>query len=170
MNNYKNYYGYETRKQIELLAGRVADHFDGKLIENDVENERRKNSYLMLVETACAETQLGLYKDNNHTSGYGICQFDDSGFSHTMSRSEKYFDTIYQTFRIHMPTLEINELRYNILISFIMCRLFYKTKKGEIPSTREGRAKYWKKYYNTSAGGGSVEHYMESCKTHLGEE
>jgi len=33
-----------------------------------------------------------------------------------------------------------------------------------VPDSLEDQAKYWKKYYNTVAGAGTVEHFIEANK------
>ena len=50
----------------------------------------------------------------------------------------------------------------NIALAVAFCRIYYWRKPGSIPSDIEGRAKYWKKHYNTAGGKGSFEHYMDS--------
>ena len=48
----------------------------------------------------------------------------------------------------------------NIALAIAFCRLYYRRKPGAIPATMPGRAAYWKKYYNTAGGAGSVDHYV----------
>jgi len=48
----------------------------------------------------------------------------------------------------------------NIALAVAFCRLYYRRKPGAIPGTMPGRAAYWKKYYNTAGGAGSVDHYI----------
>ena len=48
----------------------------------------------------------------------------------------------------------------NIALAAAFCRLYYRRKPGAIPGTLPGRAAYWKKYYNTAGGKGSVDHYV----------
>jgi len=48
----------------------------------------------------------------------------------------------------------------NIALAVAFCRLYYRRKPGAIPGTMPGRAAYWKKYYNTAGGAGSVDHYV----------
>lgn len=151
-----------------LIAGNVCRHFDGEPIINDTNNEKYINAYNLIVETACAETQFCTFPDNNHSSGFGGWQFDRTGFKHVIEKSMKYRDEIYKKFRVDISVIKIEELRYNPFLSIILCRLFYKSIPDAIPSTREGRAKYWKKWYNTSAGSGTVRHYIESCERILG--
>ena len=55
-------------------------------------------------------------------------------------------------------------IKTNIAIAICMCRFHYRRVPSAIPKTKEGRARYWKKYYNTELGKGSVEHYLEANK------
>ena len=55
-------------------------------------------------------------------------------------------------------------IKTNIAIAICMCRFHYRRVPSAIPKTKEGRAKYWKKYYNTELGKGSIEHYLEANK------
>ena len=48
----------------------------------------------------------------------------------------------------------------NIALAAAFCRIYYRRKPGAIPGTIPGRAAYWKKYYNTSGGAGTVDHYV----------
>tara|TARA_R100001594_G_scaffold141731_1_gene187997 strand:- start:334 stop:786 length:453 start_codon:yes stop_codon:yes gene_type:complete len=55
-------------------------------------------------------------------------------------------------------------IKTNIAIAICMCRFHYRRVPSAIPRTKEGRAKYWKTYYNTVKGKGTIEHYMEANK------
>lgn len=44
------------------------------------------------------------------------------------------------------------DLRYQAL----MCRIHYRRIPTRLPDTYAGMAEYWKKYYNTSAGSGTI--------------
>ena len=50
----------------------------------------------------------------------------------------------------------------NIAVAIAFCRIYYRRQPGSIPKKKGNRAIYWKKYYNTEGGRGSVEHYLES--------
>ena len=60
-----------------------------------------------------------------------------------------------------------NDLRDNIAYQIVMARLHYKRVPEPIPSSVEGMAEYWKRYYNTYAGKGTakeaVENYTRLC-------
>jgi len=50
------------------------------------------------------------------------------------------------------------------LLSFVFARLRYRVEKPEIPATLEGRAQFWKDYYNTKEGDGKVEQYIAKAR------
>ncbi len=52
------------------------------------------------------------------------------------------------------------EFRYGDDFAAALARVQYLTFPERIPDTLEGQAAYWKKYYNTSAGAGTVWHYL----------
>ncbi len=51
-------------------------------------------------------------------------------------------------------------LMFNLVYGVAMCRAHYLRKPGIVPKTLEDQAHYWKKYYNTYLGGGSVKSYL----------
>tara|TARA_R110002020_G_scaffold288669_2_gene504138 strand:- start:7440 stop:7892 length:453 start_codon:yes stop_codon:yes gene_type:complete len=55
-------------------------------------------------------------------------------------------------------------IKTNIAIAICMCRFHYRRVPSAIPKTKNGRAKYWKKHYNTELGKGTVEHYLDANK------
>ena len=58
-------------------------------------------------------------------------------------------------------------LETNISYAIIHCRLKYRRVPKRLPSSLEGQAEYWKKYYNTEGGKGDPEHFVESTKKWL---
>ena len=48
----------------------------------------------------------------------------------------------------------------NIAFAVAFCRIFYRRKPGPIPGTLPGRAAYWKRFYNTPRGAGTVDKYI----------
>lgn len=128
-------------------------------------NGSNNNAHLLLMETAFAETKYGDTPDLNFFSGYGIFQFDEVGFRDTVTRTPAARkDLIRKVYGIDLDQLTLTALQWSPLASAIMCRCFYLLRSGIIPSTLEGRAEYWKKYYNTIAGKGSIEHYISANK------
>ena len=58
-------------------------------------------------------------------------------------------------------------LEKNIAAAIVHCRLKYWRVPMKMPNTLEGRAKYWKKYYNTEQGKGTEEKYIDTVKEYL---
>ena len=52
-------------------------------------------------------------------------------------------------------------LTTNIAAQIILCRLHYRRVPKPLPKTLDDQAQYWKTYYNTSKGSGTVEHFKE---------
>ena len=52
-------------------------------------------------------------------------------------------------------------LETNLAAQIAMCRLHYRRIPSKLPSSLKSQAAYWKKYYNSSAGRGTVEDFLE---------
>lgn len=57
---------------------------------------------------------------------------------------------------------DARELVGNLNYAVAMCRVHYLRAPGAVPIDRLGQARYWKKWYNTERGAGSVEEYMRN--------
>ena len=58
-------------------------------------------------------------------------------------------------------------LEKNISAAIVHCRLKLWRIPKSLPNTLEGRAKQWKKYYNTEQGKGTEEKYIDTVKEYL---
>ena len=61
-------------------------------------------------------------------------------------------------------------LEKNIAAGIVHCRLKYWRVPKRMPSTIEGKADYWKKYYNTEGGKGDPEHFVEVYQKYIQQE
>jgi len=128
-------------------------------------NGSNQSAVKLLLETAGVETGKGTVRDNTREAGMGITQFDWIGFKDVLDRTrQKDKDKILRYFDINIDWVKWEELRYNPLLAIIFTRLKYKLIPEAIPNTLKGRAKYWKIHYNTEAGKGDIEHYLEMNK------
>jgi hypothetical protein len=125
----------------------------------------------MLLETAAAETGLGLLPDRTIHAGMGITQIDNGPpyfpFDDIKRRSMGKRELIINQLGIDIELVEWEHLRYTPLLALLFTRLHYRLRPEPIPIEREGRAVYWKQFYNTEAGKGTVEHYMRMCNRYL---
>lgn len=122
------------------------------------------DAYRLILETAGVESKFGTVRDRTINAGIGVCQFDKIPFYDRKPKMMKYRDRILTDLGVDLNLIKWEHLRYDSFVSLIMCRLYYKIIQEPLPIDLEGRAKYWKKYYNTRAGKGTVEHYIKSSK------
>ena len=115
----------------------------------------------MIIETAVTETGLGRIEDKTDGAGIGITQFDKIPFADVRDRCIKLKPQIEKDLGVDITLVEWEHLRYNSFLSLLFCRLLYKPFSEEIPKDKISRASYWKRYYNTIAGKGTIEHYLK---------
>jgi len=56
-------------------------------------------------------------------------------------------------------------LAWNLRYACAMARVHYWRVPAAIPDALEDQARYWKRHYNTSAGKGTVEHYLDAWRS-----
>lgn len=89
-------------------------------------------------------------------------------------------DSLYANFLVYQPHLlalvkEIEPscsskaLLWNLRYSAAMTRVHYRALKAPLPKPGDiqAQAAYWKKYYNTAAGKGTVEEYLRNWNKHV---
>ncbi|MEL2282465.1 hypothetical protein AAER89_29600, partial [Klebsiella pneumoniae] len=115
------------------------------------------------VETAASETLLGGYKDPTPSSaGTGLTHVDLGTFEWLRDKykNSRYSAVLLDQFGIDRSRTVYAELRTSPLMAMLFSRLRYLAVSELIPATREARAAYWKKYYNTSAGEGTPPDFI----------
>ena len=57
----------------------------------------------------------------------------------------------------------VNSLLTNLAVQAAFCRLHYRRVPAKLPKAGDlkGQAEYWKKYYNTEKGKGTIEHFIK---------
>lgn len=120
----------------------------------------------MIAGTACVESNCGEYIKQVKGPACGIFQIEPktardiyTNYIQYHSNYKHYYDKYYNNYL----TLEQN-LKFNLAFSIFMCRMFYMRIKAPIPDTVQEQAQYWKKYYNTELGKGTVDNYIKKGK------
>lgn len=129
--------------------------------------DTREYAVALLVETAAAETLLGELRDPTmYAAGTGLTQVDRGTFDWLKQSyaSTPVATAIQKRFNIDISRTQYQELETSPVLAMLFCRLRYMKAKGAIPATLEGRAAYWKQWYNTSAGKGTVADYINKVR------
>lgn len=122
-----------------------------------------ENAKKLLWETATAESERGTYPVYNpfRDYGLGVMQFDKVGFLDTKERtSQANKDKIKKAFGYDINQVKYEDLRFSVELSVIFARLKYWLVPSPIPSTLQGRAEYWKTWYNSEYGAGTPHKYI----------
>lgn len=119
-----------------------------------------------LKRIARAESNFGQARDTFRESGdKGIFQIREVGFEATKDTAshpnlQRAHDRIRDELGIDWQSVEFSDLD-KPLIAALAARLFLLRIPEPIPETLEGQAEYWKKFYNTALGKGTVEGFIK---------
>jgi len=119
-----------------------------------------KNAVDLLMETCAVESDFMTYNKQIGGPALGIFQMEPDTLHDIRVNYIKYRPELREF-------LEGNLL--DVEFAIIAARIHYMRVSTPIPSTRLLRAKYWKQYYNTHLGRGTVEKYMEKAQRYLGD-
>lgn len=123
----------------------------------------------LLLGTACQESHCGEYIRQLGCTGprgaFGIYQMElatarDIYDNYLTYKREELYALIENLKGISSNLTD--GLTWNLAFATAMTRVFYLRIREPIPYTVEEQAKYWKKYYNTSLGKGTVEEYINN--------
>lgn len=156
LKNTINYYGKRTQEEITDCIDRVCWLFDSDNCQ------RFSNACNLITETLATETGLGRIKPTAK-SPKNIAQIEEATFDDIKKRAMKYREQIEIGLGIDISAVAYEDLQ-DELIAILFCRLYYKLSPYPIPETRWLRGVYWKSYYNTAEGAGTVKHYMRMCR------
>lgn len=139
-----------------------------RAVVNKIENVYG-NDNQFLRRVAYVESKDGndrnTYRENYHG---GIWQVDQIAFRSTQDTSShprlrERFRQIMEEFGIDWPNVQWTDLR-KPLFSGIAARLFLLNIPENIPCDVEGQASYWKRHYNTAAGAGTEEKFINDVR------
>ena len=122
----------------------------------------------LLVGTALAESGLRALRQFVGGPALGFWQMEPATYMDIWGNYIKYRPELRDKVlyaggisrRKVAPTAEV--LSWNLRYACAMARVHYLRAPGAIPLTVPGQAEYWKQYYNTPLGKGTIEHYMRA--------
>jgi len=126
----------------------------------------------LLLLTAAVESNMGTFTKQLRGPARGIFQMEPfterdlwTNFLNRRTWRWKIQDLMFKP----VDLFDINNLQYNVAYAAAMTRVHYFRAPAKLPDTKflstgaltregiEAIAKYWKKYYNTEAGKGTVQ-------------
>lgn len=126
-----------------------------------------KSAEELLMLTAAVESNLGEYIEQTKGPALGVFQMEPLTHNDIMDRwlnaapksvrenVEKFLEKYMGNVSSHEDELA---LQYNLKYSILLARLKYYTVKAPLPphDDKHALASYWKQYYNTPLGKGTV--------------
>jgi len=129
----------------------------------------------LILGTLLAESNLEHIKQIGGGPAVGLLQmepatFDDIFYRYLNRTDKKELKHIVDMFLIpehpsYTITRPFYQLITNLPFAVLMARIRYLMVPAPIPKTIEGQAAYWKQYYNTEEGAGTIEKYLRNWTT-----
>lgn len=120
----------------------------------------------LVFGTACVESQCGEFICQINGPAVGIFQMEPATHEDIYKNFLKYKPELKaKVMKLASPGLTAAEnLKSNLIYAAAMCRIYYLRAPLPVPEDLHGQAEYWKKFYNTSKGKGSVQKYLDAYK------
>lgn len=108
----------------------------------------------LLLGTAAVESQFGTYIRQVHGPALGVFQMEPVTF--------RWLQTKYGDAYPVIKDREAGEMEWDLRLAIIMARLKYRSIPHPLPADNlHDIAEYWKQWYNTPAGKGTIEQFMD---------
>jgi hypothetical protein len=121
----------------------------------------------LILGTIAHESRNGWYIKQIKGPALGICQMEPATFrDHKKWLVNSNVPLLLKLEQI--GEMKAENLEWNLKLSIAMCRIHYLRKPGFIPTTVTGQAEYWKKWYNTRLGKGTIAQYLGSYADYIG--
>jgi len=124
----------------------------------------------LILGTIAQESNFGYFiKRYNGGGALGITQMERPTFTgicnHFWSNKPALMTEIQD--RTGIDYFKFEYLEFNLALSISMTRLDYLMVKDPIPETIGGYAMYWKRYYNTYKGKGTIEQFINNYHKYI---
>ena len=120
----------------------------------------------LLLGTAIQESGLRYLKQLGGGPALGLFQMEPATHKDIWDNYLRYRGELKARIDV-LCRLPIEEMLVtNLLYAAAMCRIHYLRAPDPLPEAGdlEGQAAYWKKWYNTAQGAGTVEHYIRNWR------
>ncbi len=120
----------------------------------------------LLLGTACKESECGLWLAQlDGGPARGIYQMEPATEVDIWQNFLKYRDDLVELIRVYTGFDHgASDLAGNLYYATAMCGVHYLRVPAPIPEDLDGQARYWKKFYNTEKGKGTVDEYIAAWR------
>jgi len=116
----------------------------------------------LLLGTAAQESRFGTYlRQLDGGPAVGPFQCEPATFQDLQER--------FQNVQRWMIGRSAEEMEWDIRLAILVCRLKYRSIPAALPAHDDlpGLAGYWKRYYNTAKGKGTIEEFMRNYRRYV---
>lgn len=120
----------------------------------------------LIYGTGLQESDNWKYRKQIKGPALGLFQCEPETYKDIISNYLKYRPQLLKKIMeiSHINRLNITDLISNDVFAICFCRVHYLRVSEALPTTPEGYAVYWKKYYNTYKGRGTEKQFLERYK------
>lgn len=122
----------------------------------------------LVIGTALTESSLMFLQQIGRGPARGLFQMEPATHDDIWQRYlSKKLDLLNDLKSLLIRDMDLHDqLRGNLFYAAAMCRIHYMRFKEPLPQANDwaGMAAYWKKYYNTPAGAGTVEGFLQKAR------
>lgn len=150
----------DLRKLIEETLGKLSQLPSQPSIN-------RPETVELLMGTCAQESHLGKYRRQlGGGPALGIFQMEPATFRDIRDNYLAYHEDLRNKIMeiSGVSALEPEDLVENDRLAVCMARAHYSRVREAIPASLDGWARYWKQYYNTPLGKGTVEEFVANYK------
>lgn len=119
----------------------------------------------LIIATGNAESGFRALEQNKGPA-VGFFQIEPDTIDDVLDNYARYRPTVMQVLLEYgmIQGEEYFSVMSNIALQVAFCRLCYRRVPDPIPNNLNDMAKYWKKFYNTEKGKGTVKHFLDANK------
>jgi hypothetical protein len=160
------------RRKMSLNLLQFKDLIERKITEINMYSPAAVNQ---LLGTAAVESDFGTYlRQRNGGPGRGVFSMEPATekdiWENYLDRND-HEDLARDVCMVSgVCGYDPDALEYNLAYQIVMARIHYWRVEEPLPepSDIEGLARYWKQYYNTHAGKGTVKQFLTKYRKYVG--
>lgn len=124
----------------------------------------------LLLGTMAQESEFGKYiRQLGNGPALGVFQMEPATFNDIVDNYLSYKPELIKEIKqvCNVSRFNASDLESNLKLAIIFARLQYYRRPEPLPKDLLGMANYWKKYYNTYHGKGTIGQFMTNYEIYV---